>query len=286
MAMERLCELYFEVSNEDRLGILYGLEKEGNNVTGIAREHDLTTQECSRHLSRLLEAGLVERDPEGYYGLSQYGRSFMRLIPGQRFLAEYSEYFRTHSLDWLPTEFVSRIGELHESETTENVMVTFSNVESIFREAEVFMRIIHDQYLPSVLPLSIEALKRGVKFTSLELKKKKPGRNLNPIRPDYISEEDEDYFIQAWLDGLIKPRFSETVKVFLYITEKEALLAFPLVDGSFDYLGFSSKDPMMREYCLDLFDYYWERGEDPPREGVEEHHELRKAIHRSRENPE
>ena len=284
--MERLCELYFEISNEDRLGILYGLEEKRNNVTGIARELDLTTQECSRHLSRLQEAGLVARNPEGLYDLSQYGRSFLRLIPGQRFIAEHGDYFSAHTLDGLPSEFVSRIGELRGSETIDNVMVAFSFVESIFKNAGEFLVMIHDQYLPSILPLGVEALKRDVKFRSVELKKKKPGRSLDPIRPDYITEEDEEYFIQAWIDGKVKPRFSETVEVFLYLTEKEALIAFPLVDGAFDYTGFTSRDPAMREYCQDLFDYYWERGEDPPRDGVEERHELRKTFHRGRENPE
>jgi hypothetical protein len=35
--LEHLCDLLFEVSNEDRLGILYRLEEEAMNVTGLAR---------------------------------------------------------------------------------------------------------------------------------------------------------------------------------------------------------------------------------------------------------
>jgi len=100
--LERLCDLYFELSNEDRLEILRKLEGETLNVTGIARELEITTQECSRHLARLSEAMLVERNPEGGYSLSQYGRLSLRIIAGQSFVSEHRDYFNAHSLDVHP----------------------------------------------------------------------------------------------------------------------------------------------------------------------------------------
>jgi len=45
--MENLCDLLFEVSNEDRLTILRKLSEESMNVTGLAKELGLTTQESS-----------------------------------------------------------------------------------------------------------------------------------------------------------------------------------------------------------------------------------------------
>jgi hypothetical protein len=36
--------------------------------------------------------------------------------------------------------------------------------------------------------------------------------------------------------------------------------------GKFDYLGFSSSDERMRDWCEDLFDYYWENSR--PRDEV------------------
>jgi hypothetical protein len=46
-AMEQLCDLYFELSNEDRLSILHKLEDDGMNVTGMARELGITTQDAA-----------------------------------------------------------------------------------------------------------------------------------------------------------------------------------------------------------------------------------------------
>jgi len=281
--MERLYDLYFELSNEDRLKILKRLEGGGMNVTGLARGLGLTTQECSRHLSRLSEAMLVDRNPDGLYVLTNYGRSSLRLIPSQLFLSEHKEYFNAHTLRKLPQEFVSRIGELQESDLTENVMQSFSIVESIFKNAEENVSMIHDQYLLSVLPLGVEALKRGVSLNSLEPRTKGPRRDLNPARPGYISEEDEDYLLRSWLDGNIDSRFTEAIDIFLYVSESESLVAFPLADGAFDYVGFHSMDEAPLRYCSDLFNHYFAGGETPSRQNIEEYHERRKAFHREGE---
>jgi predicted transcriptional regulator len=264
--MENLCDLYFELSNEDRLEILRKLQNESMNVTGLARVQDITTQECSRHLARLSDAMLVERGPDGGYFLSQYGRLILKLISGQRFVAARRDYFNTHSLDAYPRELVARIGELEAGKTTGNAMVTFGIVENIMREAKEFLLMIHDQYLPSILPLCVIALKRGITMRSVELKAKPPGRSLDKIRPDYLSLEDEEYFIQLWHEGRIHSFFSEEVHVFLYANEVEAVIAFPLSEGGFDYLGFSSDDPEFHKYCVDLFDYYCERADPPDQE--------------------
>ncbi len=279
--MERLYDLYFELSNENRFEILKRLiEGGGMNVTGLSRGLGLTTQECSRHLSRLVEAMLVDRDQDGLYLLTNYGRSSLRLIPSQQFLSDHREYFNAHTLRKLPQEFVSRIGELKKSDLTKNVMHSFSIVESIFKNAKDQVSMIHDQYLLSILPLGVEALKRGVRLRSLEPRKKEPRRNLNPARPAYISEEDEDYLLKSWLKGNLDSRFSEAIDVFLYVSEKEALVAFPIASGAFDYIGFHSVDKVVLRYCGELFDHYFVGGEVPNRQKIEEYHERRKAFHR------
>ena len=211
---------------------------------------------------------LVERNPEGGYSLSQYGRLSLRLISGQSFVSEHRDYFNAHTLERLPPELLSRIGELQGGKPADNAMISFSIVENIMRDAEEHLCMIHDQYLPSILPLCVSALKRGVSLRSVKLKAKPPGRSLDPIRPDYITLEDEKYFIQLWHEGKIGSLFSEEVHVFLYINEKEALIAFPLAEGGFDYLSFSSEDPAFNKYCADVFEFYYERAEPPDQERI------------------
>ncbi len=63
--MGNIFDLMFEVSNEDRFSILLRLEEGALNVTGLARELGLTTQETSRHLSRLGDVSLASKDAGG-----------------------------------------------------------------------------------------------------------------------------------------------------------------------------------------------------------------------------
>ena len=277
--MERLGDLYFELSNEDRLEILHRLRDTPMNVTRLARELEITTQECSRHTARLSEARLIAKDTEGAYSLTPYGRLSLRLIAGQSFVAEHRGYFNGHSLDVHPQGLVARIGELGAGKLTGNAMVTFGLVENIMRDAEEYILMIHDQYLLSILPLLVSAMKRGVKLRTVELESRGERRNLNPERPGYISQEDEDFFIQSWDEKNSQSRFTEDIHVFLYINEKEAVIAFPHAEGGFDYLGFSSTDPAFHKYCVDTFDHYWEQGAPPSRERVLSVYEARKAIH-------
>ena len=71
--MESLCDLLFEVSNEDRLRILLQLEEGGINVTNLSRKLGISTQEVSRHISRLSEVGLTTKDPAGVHRMTSFG---------------------------------------------------------------------------------------------------------------------------------------------------------------------------------------------------------------------
>lgn len=89
--MERLCDLYFELSNEDRVRILHVLRENPLNITNLAKELDVTTQEVSRHVSRLTEAGLTERNSEGMFDLTPYGGLTLRQIKGLELTSRYRD---------------------------------------------------------------------------------------------------------------------------------------------------------------------------------------------------
>ena len=60
-------------------------------------------------------------------------------------------------------------------------------------------------------------------------------------------------------NGALTTRYLEEIDVTIYMNKKEvALLAFPDESGEFDYLGFTSKDEKVRDWCLDLFNHYWD----------------------------
>ena len=248
--MERLFDINFELSNEDRYNILTILKGRPMKLTALSEEMDITHQQCTRHLNRLVKTELIAKDPEGFYRISTYGELTLRQYQGQLFTANYREYFYKHVLTNIPDKFVSRLGELSNSSYIDDVMAVFKNIERVLNQAEEYVWRITDRYLLMIVPHVAAALDRGIEYRLIEPR--------DIVYPPGI--EETGIFEDAWREGLFLNRILERVDVFLAVSEKEAaVVAFPTLDGRFDYLGFTSMDERMLDWCSDLFNYYWDR---------------------------
>lgn len=256
--MESLCDLLFEVSNEDRLKILRRLQEGGLSVTGLSRALDLTTQESSRHLTRLGDVGLTNRDADGLYSLTPYASLVLRQLDGFEFTSTHKDYFLSHTLEGLPTEFLCRIGELEGSAYVDDVMVAIYNVERAVQRAEEYYWIVTDQYPVSFFPLLAEAFERGVEVRTIDAADWDPPAQLK----EGIHPEDAEAVLRARRSGAIEERILGRLDIVLWMSDKEvAGLAFPTIEGRFDYLGFNSADEKAHRWCSELFNFYWEMGE-------------------------
>jgi len=255
----QLCDLFFELSNEGRLDILRLIEKNPLKLSHIAKELDLAAQEISRQLARLVNVKLVTKNKEGSYLVTSQGRNLLRLLPGFLFLSKNSEYFEKHSLEKLPSPFMGRIGELLESTPVNEIMATFVCVERLMQESEEFFWYITDQNLISANAYEMGAvgLNRGVIIKCIEPVDYSPPEELTKKVPEEVRLE----FVEHRKKGSIVDRVLPSVDAILYMNEKEVgILGFPSFDGSFDYLGFTSKDKSFIKWCSDLHEYYWDLG--------------------------
>ena len=254
--MESLCDLFFELSNQDRVRILLQLDKEAMNVTKLSRKLDLTIQEASRHTSRLGEVGLTSRDTDGCHHLSQYGRLVLRQLPGLEFASKYRDYFSSHLHEYLPQELLSRIGELADSIYVDDAVVSMYSIEKMVRKAEEYIWSINFPIPLSVFPLLREAFERGVTCRLMAPK----NYIVHPIVRGAVQKEDAQAIYHARATKLLEERFMERMDILLWMSEKEvAIVAFPKPDGNFDSLGFNSTDKRAHKWCRDLFQYHWER---------------------------
>lgn len=263
--MESLGNLFFELSSEDRLRILQQLSKKAMNVTSLSKKLDLTTQESSRHVSRLSEVELTQKDSKGLYHLTQYGLLVLTQLEGLTFTSKHTNYFASHSSENLPNEFISRIGDLTGSKYVDDISDIFFRIDRVIKDANEYVYAITDQYLMSTYPLFKEALERDVKVRNIE------PRNWvvsSTMKQAYFSDEANwiairKSFNEARRTGLLEERILERLDVFVYMSEKEvAVAAFPLSNEKFDYLGFASKSERAHKWCSDLFDYYWKRAKN------------------------
>lgn len=256
--MERLCNLFFELSNEDRLGIMLKLLDEPMRLTQISKEFDLSVQEASRQLARLSGIDLVTKNADGFYVLQPYGKHSIRLFPGFQFLTENVEYFTTHTLDFLPEMFMNRIGELQGCTPLNALMTSMSKVGDLVEDAEEYFWYMSDERLvtSNSYDRGIEVMDKGIQFKYLEPVGYHPPMELLRQMPPGVREGYDRHRAQ----GTIVSRSLEKIDITIYMNEKEVgILAFPTNTGEFDYLGFSSKDPKVLKWCKDIFNYYWEQ---------------------------
>jgi predicted transcriptional regulator len=239
--MEALCDLLFEMSNEDRLKILLELEKGPKNMTRIAKDLDFTSQGTSRNVARLVETSLIRRNPEGEYELTQYGSVSLKLLSSYEFLSRNRQYFLSHDASVLPYEFINRFGELSVSSLQEDFITNYALVQEMAKHVEEYAYSMMQQFNVNAQPSVVEKLKLGVKFRT--------------ILPETIVPPP-DFRPAAGVDRRLLPN----VQIQITIADKKAMFGLPTLEGKIDHIAFVSEDPKFHKWCLDLFNYYWDQG--------------------------
>jgi predicted transcriptional regulator len=165
------------------------------------------------------------------------------------------------------------LGDLRGSRLTEDIVVGFHNVDRLLVETQEYILSITDQYLVSHAPLITDALDRGVRMKNIDAPFSLPPQE---VPEEWGSPAFTGALIKAREDGTMEERFlMGEFDIYLFMSEREvAVVGFPQIGGKFDYLGFSSSDERMRNWCEDLFGYYWENSR--PRDEVLD--EFRKWI--------
>jgi predicted transcriptional regulator len=241
--MEDLADLLFAVASVDRVTLFSAIAKERLRLTQLAAKLSASTQETSRHLSRLQEAKIIEKEADGCFNLTAFGKALLVLLPSLKFLTEHREYFLSHDISVLLLEFLERIGELEKSEFAHGVGVILSYTAQVFREAGRYVWLASD----NVMDLST----LGVRAASgnLLLRIIVPAASIGGATP-----------LNAELRNETEVRLLDKVNAGLALNEKTAGVSLPDLTGKIDFnSGFGSGDPNFHKWCADLFMFHWSR---------------------------
>jgi predicted transcriptional regulator len=244
--LEGLCNLLFELSNEDRVKILIEIRREKHRISDLSNKLDLSIQEVSRHVSRLNNVGLLKRDLEGFYDHTPLGRSIFLMLPGIDFLYSNREYFISHDISQIENSMLQRIGELSNASLITSMIEFLQIVEKIVSEAEEYLWLQIWEYPLLALNVIKEALKKGVSIRIIEPRRGVTGPQIDLFED--IKSNDGKYSVEK--------KLGEIITAFLCISEKESLLGFSMEDG-FDYRGFNLDDEVGMAWCRDYYDLLW-----------------------------
>ncbi len=253
---ENFYNLLFEVSNEIRHRILLLLQRKAMRITEIAKEQGLNHPEIRRHIIRLGDIGLIERDVDGYYHLTPYGEASILLFQEFEFLSANSEYFETHSLSGVPSRYVKRIGELGESTYLKNAMDFFRYTENLFKESKEHVWILVNQFPMNSISTIVETINRGVKFRIIEPRE----RVLNPDL-DAMTSEETHALNHTRRTPLVEQRMLDEAGVLLFLSDNCCVLGFPASDGQHDFKGFTATHDSALDWCRELFQHHWDEAE-------------------------
>jgi len=239
------------------------------SVTELSKRLDLTTQETSRQVSRLKEIGTLRKDDRNLYYLTSYSELVLKQLRGLDFLSGHKEYFQLHSLARIPEELVLRIGDMAEATYLPSVTQAFYSVEKLVKEAESYVWIVNDQMPFSVVCELGKSLERGTKNRAIQTKYfAYPSNQVRDIFQSY-DKNVLPTIRRSRKTGALENRLADQVDVFLFISEKQATIGFPLNSGEFDYLLFSGSDKRFHSWCKDVFDNCWEKAQ-PMKDVVKE----------------
>ena len=251
--MEHLAELLFILASIDRLTLLSEIAIENRRLSQLTTALSATPQETSKHLTRLRDAKLIEKDSDGFFSLTAFGKIIVNLLPSIRFVTENREYFLSHDISSLPLEFIGRLGELQEGQYGEKVGAILVHLQQVVQDAEDYIWMMADH------PLGGQEY--VTKSGKLENTSSVTWRVIIPA--DSSIDWTELRRTVGTRKGRIEYHLIEDpsdIKAGVALNEKIAGLTFPNTIGKLDFnSGFRSNNPIFRKWCQDLFEHHWSK---------------------------
>jgi len=252
--LEDLAEVLFILASVDRLTLLSEIATEKRRLSQLTAGLSATPQETSKHLTRLRDAKIIEKDSDGFFSLTAFGKIIKNLLPSIRFLTQNREYFLSHDISSLPLEFIERLGELQEGQYADKVGSILAHTQQVVQDADEYIWLMADH------PLGGEQYVTG---------SKRPESSSSVIWRVIIPADSSIDWIKLRADvGTYKGRIEycliedpNDINAGIALNEKIAGLTFPNTTGKLDFnSGFGSSNPIFRKWCQDLFEFHWNRG--------------------------
>ena len=242
---------FLELASNQRLEILFQLLEENSKITQLANKIGVTKQEVFRNFTRLIDSGLIDKNTDGSYQLTTFGRAMCTQIPTLMFLADNRKYFEEHYFGDVPSKFVMRIGQLDGAQYIKGVTRVLEQIKSIYNNAEEHIYEVLGELSLDRLTTVAARTKANVKLSYVASEKSVVPKG----RKQLIEKLGFSKLIEK---GFIERRMKKNVQTMVILSEKEACVLFPRLDGEADLTeAFYCDKESFREWCLDYFTYCW-----------------------------
>ncbi len=240
---EGLDRVFFELASESRLSILRELLTKNYKMQELARKLDLTDTEAFRQLQRLNEALLIQKQPDGSYQITQYGKLLMQFSHSFEFAHKFRKCLLTRDIWRIPTQFIDRLGELSQATLNVEPLEMINDIQALISNSDKQLWVIGERPIGFMDKVFAEKMQKGLAIKLL------------------FDEENRKFFENAPdVKGVFEKRVIPQIPVTLLLSEKFGGVNLISIDGRADSAVFYGNDPAFLQWISDLFLYFWEQG--------------------------
>ena len=271
-SFENTEQIFFELASEQRLSIMFRLmadDQRNNtaNLSKLAKDLNVTIQEAHRNVNRLMDSGLIEKNSQGLFFLTTFGKTIIKQILTFDFLSRNKEYFSEHTLGKeTPMKFIQRIGALNNCELIQGIVAVIETLKQrLYKESIEYIYGMLPQIPLDLIEAVIPKIRDDrIKFHYiLPQKAVVPKKRIDLLKNagfyellDKKKRQKEEEGVAY--EGPIQRRMINKINVAIILNEKQAAVMFPTLKGDIDMNSmFYSVDPLFHEWCLDYFRYWW-----------------------------
>src|SRR5215208_5931625 len=136
---ENTAKTFFELGSAQRIAILYRIEEEKCNLARLSKDLGCTMPEVRRNIIRLTSSGIVDRESNGTFFLTTFGKTILEQIPTLDFLSRNKDYFSDHTFSALPLKFIRRIGSLSNSKLISGLVSVDERLNDIYNRSQEYV---------------------------------------------------------------------------------------------------------------------------------------------------
>lgn len=241
-----------DIVGDTSLKILHLISKKPLKSTSVANQLKISFPGTQRHLLKLQSLDLIQKNSERTLTLTERGVIALDLLSGFDFLQQQHEYLKNHSLLFLPSKFIKRIGELQNCRVSRGFVNNIELYKKIILHTKKYAKHCTNIISLDTYKIAIPHFKKyNVKMSFILAKE----MSLPPGWKSLQETLGEDQLVQK---GLMERKMIDKLNIMMWISEDMCSVIFPGTDGELDLKTMLvSSDDSFREWCLDYFDYLW-----------------------------
>jgi len=269
---ENTARTFFELGSAQRIAILYRIEEEKCNLSRLSKDLGCTMPEVRRNIIRLTNSGIIDRESNGTFFLTTFGKTILEQIPTLDFLSRNKDYFSDHTFSALPLKFIRRIGSLSNSKLISGLVSVDERLNDIYNTSQEYVYAMIPE-VPIDLIESIVARLKKVENKQFRFSYMLSTHATVPKRRKQLLEGLG--FDELLKKGTVERKMVSSLLIGVVLNDEQACVMFPRIQRNnkieIDMNSmFYGEDSDFHEWCLDYYRYSWHNARSFDEKGLVE----------------